>query len=76
MAEVIAGLALCTSLLLLIVHYRNQVERRHGEIVRLRSDFLMRLSAIHHRITSVQLHTETARMELRRMPESDKKYAA
>ena len=74
MIVVIASLALCTSVLLLILHYRNRVEHRHGEIARLRSDFLTKLSAVYHRMISAQLHLETARLELRHMPECDDKY--
>ena len=74
MPELIAILALFISLLILFVNYRNQVERRHGEIAKLRSEFLQRLSTIHHRMMSIHMHMETARLELRRMPECDDKY--
>lgn len=74
MAEVIASVSLFVSVLLLIVHYRNQVERRHGEIAKLRSEILTRLSNTHHRMASMQLHVETMRLEIRRVPECDKKY--
>ena len=73
-AILIAILAFGTSVLLLIVQYRNQVERRHGEIAKLHSDFMQRLSGAHHRMMSVQMHMETARLELRRMRECDDKY--
>ncbi len=74
MTQLIAILALCTSLLLLIVHYRNQVERRHGEIAKLLSNFLRDLSAAQNRLMSLQIHMETIRLELRRMPDCDDKY--
>lgn len=76
MTELIAILALCISVLLLIVHYRNQVERRHGEISKLRSDFMQTLSGAHQRMLSTQMHLETARLELRRVRECDDKYAS
>lgn len=74
MTELIATLALFTSAMLFVVHYRNQLERRQGEIFKLRSDFLQRLSGTYSRVTSIQMHMETARMELRHMPECDEKY--
>jgi hypothetical protein len=74
MTEIIATLALLTSMALLIVQYRNQVERRHGEIARLRSDLLRRSASAHQRLISVQMHYETARIELRHIPDCDDKY--
>lgn len=74
MAEVIAILAFCVSVLALFVHWRNQVERRHADITKLRSDFLMKVSAVHHRMLSVGMHLETARLELRKTRNSDDKY--
>ena len=74
MTELIAILALCTSVLLLIIHYRDQVERRHGELAKLRSDLMQRLSSFHRNMMSFQMHIETARLELRRMHECDDKY--
>jgi hypothetical protein len=74
MTEIIATLALLTSIILLFVHYTNQVERRHGDITMLRSDFLKRLDLVHQRLVSGQMHLETARIELRRMPDCDEKY--
>lgn len=76
MTQVIAILALCASVLLLVVHYINQLERRHAEIVQLRSDFLFRLSMAHQRLTSNILHAESVRMALRTMRDSDEKYEA
>jgi hypothetical protein len=74
MTKVIATLALLTSILLLIVHYKNQVERRYGEIAKLRSDYLRRLATIHQRYISIKIHFETIRIELRRTPDCDDKY--
>jgi hypothetical protein len=76
MTTVIAILALCTSVFLLIVQYRNQVERRHGEIAKLHSEFLQRMANSNQRMISLQIHMETIRLELRRMPESQGKYIA
>lgn len=74
MTTAIATLALLTSIMLLFVHYRNQVERRHGEITKLRSDSLKSIAAIQQRYTSIQMHLETARIELRRIPDCEDKY--
>jgi len=74
MAVVIAIFALCISALTLVILWRNQVERRHADITRFRSDFLMKLSTIHHRMLSVRMHLETARLEARNMRNSDGKY--
>lgn len=74
MTEVISILALLTSMILLIIHYKNQIERRHGEITKLLSDFLRRLAVTHQRLLSVQMHLETARIELRHIPDRDEKY--
>ncbi len=76
MTELISLIALCTSCLLLFVHYRNQIERRHGEIAKLRSGHIQRLSSTHNILMSVQMHLETARMELRRTRECNGKYEA
>lgn len=74
MAELISFFALCISLLIFFVHYRNQVERRHGEIAKLRSDALQRVSATQHRMKSIQMHIETVRIELRHMGDCIDKY--
>jgi len=76
MAELIAGLALFISVMLFIVNYRNQVERRHGEITKLRSDFIQRLSGARRSLISSKIHLEMARLELRRMNECDANYNA
>ena len=76
MTELISIVALCVSVISLIVHYRNQVERRHGEISKFRSDFLQKLTGAHHRTLSTKMHLETARLELRHMRECKDKYDA
>jgi hypothetical protein len=73
---IIAILALLTSIMLLIVHYKNQVERRHGEIVQLRSDLLRRAALTHQRLISVQLYFETARIKLREIADCNGKFEA
>lgn len=76
MTEVIASLALATSILALVVLYRNQIERRHGEIAKLRSESLAKLAGMQPRLTAIQMHMETARIELRRAKDCDGKYTA
>lgn len=66
--------ALIISLGVLIVMYRNQLERRHGEIAKLHSDFMQKFSATDYRMRSIQMHLETARLEFRRLPEDEYKY--
>lgn len=74
MTEAIAILALCVSVLMLAIQYINQLERRHGEITQLRSNLIAKLSLIQQRVTSFRMHAETARIELRKMTNSDDKY--
>jgi hypothetical protein len=71
---IIAALALAVSLALLIVHYRNQLERRHAEITQLRTQIITGLSSIQQRITSLLLNGEIVRIELRRLPDTDDKW--
>ncbi len=71
----ISLLALFTSILSLFVHYSNQMERRHGEISTLRSDFLRTMSGAEHRLASIQMHLEYAILELRRLPNFESKDA-
>ena len=76
MTEVIAILALITSVFILIIQYRNQIEQRNGEISRLRAEILQRINNTHHRMMSIRMHLELARLELRRVQDSDDKYNA
>ena len=76
MTEIIAIAALVISVLVLIVQYVNQKERRHGELVRLRSDFLTRMSSIQQRLTAYIVQAETLRLELRSLPDTEEKYEA
>lgn len=73
-SPIIAALALVMSLALLIVHYRNQLERRHAEIAQLRTQIITGLSSIQQRITSLLLNGEIVRIELRRLPDTDDKW--
>src|SRR5438477_13191761 len=71
---VIAVLALLVSLALLVVHYRNQSERRHGEIVLLRVQIIAELSSLQQRIKSIHANAEIVRIEARRLPDSPAKW--
>ena len=70
----LSGFALLVSVGLLIVHYRNQVERRHGELIQLRTQILSALSSFRQRLISMQMNGEMLRLELRRIPDSEDKY--
>src|SRR5438270_3284673 len=71
---ILSLLALLVSVGLLIVHYRNQVERRHGELIQLRTQILSGLFSFRQRLTSMQMNGEILRLELRRIPDSEDKY--
>ena len=71
---ILATLALIISAALFYVHYRNQVERRHSEIVQLRTQIMSSLAALQQRLASLRMNGELVRIELRRIPDSDDKY--
>src|SRR5436853_3060569 len=71
---ILATLALIVSGALFYVHYRNQVERRHAEIVQLRTQIISSLAALQQRLASVLMNGELLRIELRRIPDTDDKY--
>ncbi len=73
-ATILSAIALLVSVGLLIVHYRNQVERRHGELIQLRTQMLSGLSAVRQRLHSVRMNGELLRLELRRIPDTEDKY--
>lgn len=66
--------ALAVSIGLFMVHYRNQVERRHGEIVQLKARALSALRSLRQRNISLLTNGEVFRIELRRLPENSSKY--
>lgn len=74
MAEFIAGLALIVSVFVLIMNYKKESERRHGEITRLRSDHLSKVRNLHQRLISILMHLETIRIEIRGIPDNNEKY--
>lgn len=74
MTFLIAILALIVSALVLLIQYKNQVERRHGEIVQLRDNLLSTLSNHRQRLTSLYINAQTIRIELRRLPDSEGKF--
>ncbi|MEN3370601.1 MAG: hypothetical protein V7609_2744 [Verrucomicrobiota bacterium] len=71
---ILATLALVVSVALFLVHYRNQIERRHGEIIQLRTQIISSLSALQQRLGSLRINGELIRLELRCLPDSDDKY--
>ena len=70
----ISIIALGVSAGVLWVHYRNLVERRHGDIARLRADQMRKMSDLRGRIISCQTNIEIFRLEVRKAPESAEKY--
>jgi len=74
MAEEIALMSLFISVIVLVVQYNNQRERRHGEISQIRSVISTKLSLIQQRMISSRMLVETARMELRKTRDSEDKY--
>ena len=67
-------LALLVSSGVFIVHYRNQVERRHGEIIQLKTQIISTLSNLQQRFVSILTNCELYRIELRRLPDTKDKY--
>ena len=73
--SILAALALIVSVGLLLVQYRNQLERRHAEIVQMRTQIVSSLASLQQRLASLLINGEIVRLELRRLPESADKYA-
>jgi hypothetical protein len=75
-ATLIATLALIVSVAIFVVQYRNQIERRHAEIVQLKTQTLVALTALQRGYASVLMNAEIVRIEVRRLADSDSKYKA
>jgi hypothetical protein len=73
-AEIISSLALCVSVVILVIQYNTQRERRHKEITQFHTEILRGLSSMQQRVTTMKLYTETIRLQLRYLPDSDNKY--
>ena len=76
LSSIIAFLALLVSLAVLVVQYRNQLERRHAEIVQLRMQMITALSSIAQRVASLHFNAEIMRIELRRLPDTPDKWSS
>lgn len=72
----LAILALLVSSGLLYVNYRSLVERRHAEIVLRKEQILLAMSNAQHRFVSMLTQGEVVRFELRRLPDSERKFTA
>ena len=59
--------------LILLTQHQNKLERRHAEIVQLRVQIITAASTLRQALTSDIFHLETARLELRRLPNSKDK---
>jgi hypothetical protein len=75
LTQIIAILALLVSLGLFVVHYRNQIERRHAEIVQLRTQAITTMSSVTQRVQTLLFSGEIVRIELRRLPDTPDKWA-
>ena len=71
---IISSLSLIIGLFLLVVHYKNQLERRHGEITKLKSSYLRRIESVHQRFMSIQIHLESTRIALRILCDCHEKF--
>jgi hypothetical protein len=56
------------------IQKKNQVERRHGEIIQLRTQLLSAVTAMRNQTVKLLMQAETFRMELRKIPDCDMKY--
>jgi hypothetical protein len=70
----ISIIALCASVGIFWVHYRNLLERRHGDVARIRADQMRKMSALRARVISCQTNIEILRLEIRKAPECAEKY--
>jgi hypothetical protein len=61
---------------ILAIQYRNQIERRHGEIVQLKTQITDGLNGLQRAAASLSMNIEIVRIELRRLPDSDRKFNA
>jgi hypothetical protein len=71
---IITGFGLVVSIAVLHIQRRNQIERRHGELVALHSQLLSNLSTMNQRQNSQLINAEMMRLELRRLPDLPTKY--
>jgi hypothetical protein len=72
--EIIAAVAALFTGIMLWVQLQNFRERRHGEIVQLRTQALTDLSDLRHRVSQSLIQTEGLRRTARMLPEGDPKY--
>ncbi len=77
LALAVSALALAVSIGILVIQYRNQVERRHGEIAQLKTQIMAALFALQSRVASLSTNTEISRILLNRAaPDCDLKFNA
>jgi hypothetical protein len=77
MSTFLSALALAVSIGILLIQYRNQVERRHGEIAQLKTQIMTALFALQSRVAGLSINTEVSRILLNRAaPDCDLKFDA
>jgi hypothetical protein len=74
MSTFLTPIAIAVSIGILVIQYRNQVERRHGEIAQLKTQIMALLFAMQSRVTSLSINTEVSRILVSRAaPDCDLK---
>ena len=71
---IIASLALVVSFCLLLVHRKNQIERRHSELILERTSLLELNSTLRGRLTTSRTNAELLRLEIRKLPDCEGKF--
>ena len=72
-ALIVSSLGLIVSIGILWIQHQNQVERRHGEIVQLKSQTLARLSDHRRRAASFLIQAEKFRMQVNQLADCEAK---
>jgi hypothetical protein len=70
---IVSVIAVILTAAVLLIQWQNQKERRHGEIIQLKSQMLATLSAHRRRSASFLIQAETIRIQVQRLPDSDGK---
>jgi hypothetical protein len=71
---IISLISLGVSVAAFFVNFRSQSERRHGELAKLHSGYLLSLDGLLARTQAIEATYETIRLEQRLLPESAEKY--
>ena len=74
METTLSVIAILVSLGLLIVHWQNQIERRHSELVALKVQLLARAETLLQACNSTLMTIKVIRLAIRQLPDSEDKY--